>query len=242
MMRLVADIALPAPLSLLQPLPPNHRLGAQFDSEQDETPLLDALVDASGSVHAPFFFPGHKMGVGSPKRLRKLALRGALRYDLPELPELDNLFAPEGPILRAQVLAARAFCAERTWFLANGSTAGVLASVLACVQLWRHRQQQPRGADGRSTTPIILLPRNAHKSVYHALVLSGAEPCWLPPEYNAASGLCLGVDPIAIAAALARCGATAPSSSRVAACLLVSPTYEGVLTDVGAAAELCSVR
>jgi arginine/lysine/ornithine decarboxylase len=44
--------------------------------------------------------------------------------DLPELPNLDNLFAPEGVIQEAQELAAAAFGAEETWFLVNGSTLG----------------------------------------------------------------------------------------------------------------------
>ena len=55
------------------------------------------------------------MGSGAPLRpLRKLGLHQAMRYDLPELPELDNLFAPEGAIKRAQELAASAFHAGGT--------------------------------------------------------------------------------------------------------------------------------
>ena len=222
----------------------NHKLGVSLDAaaEQDETPLIDALVKASGSVRAPFFFPGHKMGSGAPRRLlRSLGLRRALRHDLPELPELDNLFAPEGPILRMQELAAKAFSAERTWCLANGSTAGVLASVMACVELWRQRTHSAPIETGDARAPIVLLPRNTHKSAYHALVLAGAEPCWLTPEYDPSSGLCLGVAPSTVEAALARCGAvgSSSSSSRVAAVLLVSPTYEGVLSDVPSISSLC---
>ena len=103
--------------------------------DQDETPLLDALTTAASAVRAPFFFPGHKMGHGAPLRLRRrFAMRQVLRHDLPELPELDNIFAPEGAILRAQELAAQAFSAEQTWFTTNGSTSGVIAAVVACVQ------------------------------------------------------------------------------------------------------------
>ena len=206
-------------------IPANHAL-ASTNAAQHATPLIDALIDASKSVRAPFFFPGHKMGRGAPARLFDLGLsRQALRHDLPELPELDNLFAPEGAILRAQELAAAAFESERTWFLVNGSTSGVLAAVTACVQLWR--QQRRHG------TPLLLVPRNAHKSVYAAMVAAGAEPLWLTPEYDEQSGLCLGVATSTIAAALKRGG------QRVAAVLLVSPTYEGVLSDVESASTLC---
>ena len=136
--------------------------------DQSETPLIDALEAAADAVRAPFFFPGHKMGAGAPRRLRRLLRGGGLRYDLPELPELDNLFAAEGPIARAQELAAAAFGAGRTWFLVNGSTAGVIAAVLACCQLKAQRQPGQR--------PVVVLPRNVHKSAIHALVSSRANP------------------------------------------------------------------
>ena len=193
--------------------------------DQSETPLIDALEAAADAVRAPFFFPGHKMGAGAPRRLRRLLRGGGLRYDLPELPELDNLFAAEGPIARAQELAASAFGAGRTWFLVNGSTAGVIAAVLACCQL--KMQSQP----GR--TPVVILPRNVHKSAIHALVSSGAEPLWLAPEYDAQSGLCLGLQADEVERALKAGG------GRVAAVLVVSPTYHGLLSDVVAIAAAC---
>ena len=203
--------------------------------EQDALPLLDAIVGAAQAVRAPFFFPGHKMGIGAPSALRRRLLGGkALRHDLPELPELDNLFAPEGPILEAERLAALAFGAARTWLLVNGSTGGVLAAILACVQLWSQRELN-REATRRSSSgsaPVVLLPRNAHKSAIHALVLSGAQPAWLVPAYDEESGLSLGIPPKEIERALADHG------DRVAAVLLVSPTYQGVLCDVAAAAQL----
>ena len=194
---------------------------------QEEAPLIDALVEASNSVRAPFFFPGHKMGADTPRVLRKRLLHGTrpLQYDLPELPEIDGLFAADGPIARAQALAAEAFGAARTWYLVNGSTAGVIAAVLACVQLARQRGV---------AAPAVLLPRNAHRSAVAALIASGAAPVWLPPAYDAASGLSVGVPAAEVRAALGR---AAPGS--VAAVLLVSPTYHGVLSDVAGAAAEC---
>ena len=111
----------------------------QTDSEtgrmlsQSDTPLINAIQRASQSVRAPFFFPGHKMGEGAPAPLREAVLGGAagrtapLRSDLPELPELDNLFSAEGPIHEAQQLASEAFGARSTHFLINGSTGGGFA-------------------------------------------------------------------------------------------------------------------
>ena len=90
-MLLVPSRSLLLPSSIPFGLPANRHLGAPLDLEQDETPLLDALVAASSDVRAPFFFPGHKMGRGAPRRLlRALGLRRSLRHDLPELPEVTQ--------------------------------------------------------------------------------------------------------------------------------------------------------
>ena len=220
---------LPPLPSSLAPLGSNGALCPLCETAQDATPLVDALASTARRVRSPLFFPGHKMGGAAPERLVAALSRRPLRLDLPELPELDNLFAPEGVIQDAQHLAARAFSAERTWFLVNGSTVGVLAAVTAAVQIWRQRA----GGRRRGERPLILVPRNAHKSVYSAMVVAGAEPLWLTPEYDETSGLCLGVASSSVAAGVAKGGA------RVAAVLVVSPTYEGVLSDVSAIGHLC---
>eukprot|EP00966_Prymnesium_polylepis_P255698 5907663-Prymnesium_polylepis.1 len=118
--------------------------------------------------------------------------------------------------------------------LVNGSTGGMLAAVLACVQLWSQRHASDGGGASSGGAPVVLLPRNVHKSAIHALVLSGAQPGWLRPEYDAPSGLSLGIPPAEVERALAAYG------ERVAAVLLVSPTYHGVVSDVAAAARLAA--
>lgn len=182
--------------------------------DQSQTPILSALQASSRRPHAAFYAPGHKRGQGASHRLREL-LGIALAADLPELPELDNLFAPEGVILEAQELAAEAFGAEQTYFLANGSTCGIEAAILATC------------GPGEK----IIVPRNAHRSVIAGLVLAGAMPVFVAPEYSPDLGLALGVKAEEVAAALAH----HPDSRAV---LLVSPTYHGVCSDVGAIASL----
>ncbi|MGB6015653.1 MAG: aminotransferase class I/II-fold pyridoxal phosphate-dependent enzyme [Nodosilinea sp.] len=177
--------------------------------------MLSALQASGQRSHAPFYAPGHKRGQGASPRLKELLGESALSADLPELPELDNLFAPEGVILAAQELAAEAFGAEQTYFLANGSTCGIEAAILATV------------GPGEK----IIVPRNAHRSVIAGLVLSGAMPIFVAPEYSANLGLVLGVKAETVAAALAH----HPDTRAV---LLVSPTYHGICSDVGAIASL----
>lgn len=76
---------------------------------------------------------------------------------------LDSLLDPHGSIKKAQTLAARAFGAEKTYFVTNGtSTANKVV-------------HQSIVAPG----DIVLVDRNCHKSHHYALMLSGAQVAYL---------------------------------------------------------------
>lgn len=182
---------------------------------QDSTPLLSQLHHCATQPDAPFYTPGHKRGHGISPRLIEMMGDRVFQADLPELPELDNLFTPSGVIQAAQDLAAAAFGAGRTWFLANGSTCGIEAAILA------------------TCTPgdKILLPRNSHKSAIAALVLSGARPVFLTPDYDPDWGIPGGVSPDQVARALEQ-------DPAIAAVFLVSPTYHGICSNLEAIAPI----
>ncbi|MEM8640350.1 MAG: aminotransferase class I/II-fold pyridoxal phosphate-dependent enzyme [Cyanobacteria bacterium P01_G01_bin.54] len=177
--------------------------------------LLRTIQAAAQRPHAPFYTPGHKRGVGASVALRELLGATALQADLPELPELDNLFAPEGAIAAAQAVAAQTFGAAQTWFLVNGSTCGVIAAILATC-----------GPGDK-----IIVPRNLHQSVISGLILSGAEPAFVQPPYDAAMDMAYGLSNEAIALAL-------QSHPDARAVLVLYPTYHGVCTDLAAIATL----
>lgn len=187
--------------------------------DQQALPLLEALQDCAQRPHAPFYTPGHKRGQGIPEPMRKLLGDRPFLADLPELPELDNLFAPEGAILRAQALAADLFGAAQTWFLANGSTCGIEAAVLATC-----------GPGDK-----LILPRNCHQAAIAALILSGAMPVFVQPDYDPDWNIAHSVCPTAIAAALTQ----HPDAKAV---MLVYPTYYGACGEVGAIAQLAHQR
>ncbi len=186
-----------------------------ISSSQMATPLLDALRLCAQSSNAAFYTPGHKRGQGTPGILSDLFGAEVWRSDLPELPELDNLFAPQSAIKAAQDLAAEAFGAEQTWFLVNGSTCGVSASILAVCE----------------PGDKIILPRNVHQSVISGLVLSGAVPVFVTPEYDADRQIAHSVTPEAVEEALKQ----HPDSKAV---MIVYPTYYGVCGNVRAIANL----
>ncbi|MBW4674025.1 MAG: aminotransferase class I/II-fold pyridoxal phosphate-dependent enzyme [Desmonostoc geniculatum HA4340-LM1] len=182
---------------------------------QDQTPLLDALKANAARPHAPFYTPGHKQGKGISQPLADLLGKAVFGADLTELADLDNLFAPQGVIQKAQQLAAEAFGASQTWFLVNGSTCGVEAAILATC----------------GTGDKIILPRNVHSSAIAALILSGAIPIFLNPEYDSVLDIAHSITPNAVESALQQ----HPDAKAV---LTVYPTYYGVCGDLRAIANI----
>ncbi len=179
------------------------------------TPLLSALQALSAREHSAFYAPGHKQGRGINKNLANLLGKEVFKADLPELPELDNLFAPEGVILEAQNLAAKTFGAEKTWFLINGSTCGIIAAILASCGMGDK----------------IILPRNIHQSAIAGLILSGAIPVFINPEYDPIEGLAYSITLEAVERALAQ-------HPDVKAIMMLYPTYQGVCGDIVAIATV----
>lgn len=179
------------------------------------TPLIQALQRWTAHNHAPFYTPGHKHGRGMGVEFQELWQTGGLKGDLAELPGLDNLANPSGPIAAAQNLAAQTFGADHTHFLVNGSTAGVIAGILATC----------------SPGDQILLPRNIHKSVIAGLIHSGAVPIYMQPEYNPALDIAHSVTPQTVELAL-------QLHPAISAVLIVSPTYYGVCGDIAGIAEV----
>ena len=182
---------------------------------QNQTPLIDALKTSISRPHAPFYTPGHKRGAGISPILTDLIGKDVFRADLTELAELDNLFTPESAILAAQELAAAAFGAEKTYFLVNGSTCGIEAAIIATCGI----------------NDKIIMPRNVHSSVIYGLILSGAIPIFINPEYDENLDIAHSIKPEDLKATLAQ----HPDAKAV---LMVYPTYYGVCGDLKSIAQI----
>jgi len=186
-----------------------------MENNQVRTPIIDQLGILSIQPDSAFYAPGHKRGNGINPILENLLGNKLFKADLPELPELDNLFTPTGIIAEAQSLAAIAFGASQTWFLANGSTCGIIAAILATCR------------EGDK----IILPRNIHRSAIAGLILSGAIPIFVQPEYNSELDLVSTVSAQAIAETLEK----HPDTKAV---MVVYPTYQGICTDLQSIAQI----
>ena len=171
--------------------------------DQNRMPLVEALQQFREEAPAYFRIPGHRFERGLDETLNGASLAA---YDLSEAEGLDDLHHAEGVIAEAQKLAAETWKAKKTFFLVNGTTCGNEAMVLSSVK------------EGEK----IIVPRNVHKSVLMGLILSGATPVYVMPEYSTKWQMWGGVTPETIEKAFAE----TPDAKAV---LLVSPTVFAVI-------------
>ncbi len=182
---------------------------------QDKTPLFDAIVRYANENKISFHTPGHKHGQGMPKVFRQFVGDKVFRLDLSVMSEVDSLHEPSSVIKEAQILAAKAYGADYSFFLVNGTTGGNQAMILSVCD----------------PGDKIIIPRNAHKSVISAVILAGAEPVYIMPKIDENSDLILNLTPEQVEEACRQ----NPDAKAV---LVTNPTYFGLTTDVEAIAEI----
>lgn len=181
---------------------------------QCQTPLFDALVDFHKKEKVSFHVPGHKNGQVLMERGRSL-YETLLSIDATELTGLDDLHAPDGPIMEAELLLADLYKVQRSYLLVNGSTSGNMAMVLATCR------------DGDT----VLVQRNCHKSILNGLLLAHAKPIFLAPEFNHDWGVAGGVDVKLVSEALEQYPETK-------AIILTYPNYYGLTNPLESIIEL----
>lgn len=152
------------------------RIGAAIDRYRATLlpPMFKALMQFAGQYEYSWHTPGH---AGGTAFMKHPAGRAFVEFFGPELfrsdlsisvPEVGSLLDHTGPIGAAERNAARVFGADRTYFVTNGSSTSNRVILMASVT----RDQ------------VTLCDRNCHKSVEHAMTLSGAIPTYLMPVRN----------------------------------------------------------
>ena len=176
----------------------------------NEKSLLQLLRENGETGRIPFHMPGHKRNTERFPHLQNLSAA----EDITEIDGFDNLHGAEGILAEAMCGAADLWHSDRSYFLINGSSCGILAGIRALTK---------RG-------DTVIVSRNAHKSVYHAIEICGLRPVFLTPSWDGERGMFLSLPPAVVDDALTRY----PEASLV---ILTSPTYEGVLSDVASIAR-----
>ena len=177
---------------------------------KQEELLINRLAAYAGSDMYPFHMPGHKRTPGTMD-----SFANPWTVDITEIDGFDNLHHPEGILRDSMKWAADVYGADQTYYLINGSTSGILAAVCGAV---------PRG--GR-----ILVSRNCHNSVYHGIYLNQLKTSYVYPQEIEGLGIQGGITAEDVDRMLKRYMDTQ-------AVLIVCPTYDGIVSDIEAIAQI----
>lgn len=175
--------------------------------------LYEKLKLYAASDYYPYHMPGHK------RRLCGKFLSDISKLDITEIDGFDNLHEPSGIIKRIQQKAARIYGAEESFYLVNGSTAGILSAISATV---------PEGGK-------ILMARGSHRAAYHSAYLRGLNIRYLVAETDPDFGCHLKITPAQVEQALVE-------EPDIQAVFIVSPTYEGIVSDIEEIAGIAHER
>ena len=178
-------------------------------------PYLDALRAYAGRRPGRFHVPGHKGGPGADPELREALGDAALSLDIPALIEGIDAGPEPTPWQQAQLLAAEAWGARRTWFLTNGASQGNHVACLALAHLGDE----------------VVVQRNSHSSTIDGLILSGLRPRFVQPELDPQLRIAHCITPAALDEAL-------DATPGAVGALVTSPTYFGAVADVEGLAEV----
>ena len=171
--------------------------------------LLDKLDGLKENGRIPMHMPGHKRNV------QLLGNKLPIDKDITEIDGFDDLHDAQDLLKRVQDEAARLYGVEKSYMLIGGSTCGILAGIYAALK-------------GRN--PKIIMARECHKAVYHAVEINNLEAVYL---YSALgeNGILLNdyTKAKGIAADVASYKRALEENKDAALLVLTSPNYEGII-------------
>src|ERR1700759_1294260 len=137
-------------------------------------PFFRALVHYAQDGSYSWHCPGHSGGVAflkSPvgQMFHQFFGENMLRADVCNaVEELGQLLDHTGPVAASERNAARIFHADHCYFVTNGTST-------SNKMVWHHTV-----APG----DLVVVDRNCHKSILHAITMTGAIPVFLTPKRN----------------------------------------------------------
>ena len=137
-------------------------------------PFFRALVGYAQDGSYSWHCPGHSGGVAflkSPvgRMFHQFFGENMLRADVCNaVDELGQLLDHTGPVAASELNAARIFNADHLYFVTNGTSTSNKV-------VW-HSTVAP--------DDIVVVDRNCHKSILHAIIMTGAVPVFMTPTRN----------------------------------------------------------
>ena len=171
--------------------------------------LYQKLEKYSKKDIVPLHMPGHK------RNTKMLGTQLPYNIDITEIDGFDDLHHADGIIKNIQEKAQKIYNTKKSFLLINGTTCGILAGIRSFVK----------------KNDKILVARNCHKSVYHAIELNELKPIYVMPKTNE-DGINLGITPKEVKNKI-------KENPDVKLVVLTSPTYEGIISNIKEIVKIC---
>ena len=180
--------------------------------------IKDGLSEYLSDAHAVWHMPGHKR-----KACYGDFQDAFLAWDVTEVPGTDDLYLPEEFIGDSLAMLKEIYQTCGTYYVVNGATGGIFTAIAACTK--------PGDA--------ILIAKNCHKSVYNAAAMLQRQTIYVEPtwkkEAEDAFAFTSFIDGYVDADDVER---LCESHPEIAAVVVTSPTYEGVISDIAQIARV----
>jgi len=171
--------------------------------------IFHKLLSYCGQDFVPMHMPGHK------RNIEEFAMGNPYGIDITEIDGFDNLHNPTGLIMDSMNATAQMYGAKKTFYLVNGSSVGILTAISA-VAIKGHK---------------VIVARNCHRSVYNAIYLNELNPVYVYPDSVNDLGINSQISAKNVDKLLSE-------NKDVLAVVITSPTYEGIISDISAIAEV----
>jgi lysine decarboxylase len=191
--------------------------------DHSRAPILDALISYRECDRHDYAPPGHRQGRGVDPRVLEVLGREPFRDDVLASGALDDRRTRNQYLKTAEDLMADAVGADIAWFSTCGSSLSVKAAMLAVA------------GEGGPESAGLLIGRDSHKSVTAGLVLSGVQPRWITPRWDAERHFSHPPSPEEVREAWEK-------YPDAAGALVVCPSPYGTCTDLAGIAEVCHQR
>lgn len=180
----------------------------EFLSALNSPSVLDRMIKYREEKHIPFHMPGHKRYTQLPYLKTLVA-----DLDFSEIEGMDDLHQPKEMFKNTMTLAKKLWESKNSYLSIAGSTAMILSGIRSLTEY------------GDS----VLVARNCHRSVYHAIELCGLRPVYVLPEFIEEYGITSQVHLEDIQRAFEQAKHQGQSPSLL---VLTCPNYEGIFSDL----------
>src|SRR3990167_8784964 len=178
----------------------------------NDTPIYNTLKEYLSKSPLRMHVPFHN---GFLISNNKIISNEICNLDISEVSGYD-IEGKDNPIFQSEKITADYFGVSHSFYLTGGASIGLLASLIALNKYGKK----------------VILARNVHKSVINGVVLSGLEPLWLDVDFLDEWGVFSKVNPEKLEKLIS-------NSEDIAGCVIVSPTYEGIISDIKEISAIC---